>query len=284
MLTREIARREMAALLHPEAAIDRGIGKLSPEAAVAFFMILAAVNSHGKMDGDLFVLKGRCFRHIDYITMANLPGILRELSQHTSVKWWTDPEGNSWIHVKNYAKWNTGLRKDRMGKDKLPSWPGDETEKAGEVEGEVEEGSLSISRRVVPAIAVTTPGVLPEQTKNGNEEKRRSKPKPLVYSPEFEQFWTRYPRKVAKLNAYREWTKLDPKPDIEVVLAGLERAKKSRQWEDPKYIPYPERWLKARRWEDEVEPPKECPYQNFNDPNYHMPGDPEWTTQSKLQK
>jgi uncharacterized protein YdaU (DUF1376 family) len=128
---------------------------------------------------------------------------------------------------------------------------------------------------VVPAVAVTTlgqlpdysgttPGVLPEQTKNGNEEKRRPKPKPFVYSPEFEQFWTRYPRKVAKLNAHREWMKLDPKPDVEVVLAGLERAKKSRQWEDPKYIPYPERWLKARRWEDEAEPPKEQIYDLLN--------------------
>jgi hypothetical protein len=67
-------------------------------------------------------------------------------------------------------------------------------------------------------------------------------------------------------------------------MAGLERYKKSRQWEDPKYIPHPERWLKARRWEDEVETPKKSIYQNFDDPNYHMPGDPKWMTQSKLLK
>jgi hypothetical protein len=47
-------------------------------------------------------------------------------------------------------------------------------------------------------------------------------------------------------------------------MAGLERYKKSRQWEDPKYIPHPERWLKARRWEDEVETPKKQIYDLLN--------------------
>jgi hypothetical protein len=216
--------------------------------------------------------------------MENLPGILRELSQHTSVKWWTDPEGNSWVHVKNYAKWNTGLRKDRMGKDKLPSWPGAETEKAGEVEVEGEVGSLSISisRRVVPANAGTTPGVVPEQMKNGNEEKAHSESKVFTYPEDFERFWKAYPKKRAKRNAYREWLKLRPRPDLEVLLAAIERLKKSGR--ELQFYKDPERWLKGACWEDEVEPPKECPYQNFNDPNYHMPGDPEWTTQSKLQR
>jgi hypothetical protein len=115
-----------------------------------------------------------------------------------------------------------------------------------------------------------------------NAKKRRSEPKPFVYPPDFERFWKAYPKKRAKRNAYREWVKLRPRPDLEVILAAIERLKKSGR--ELQFYKDPERWLKGACWEDEAEPPKECPYQNFNDPNYHMPGDPKWMTQSKPLK
>jgi hypothetical protein len=132
-----------------------------------------------------------------------------------------------------------------------------------------------------------------EECKNGrmeeNGEEKTSAPTALEKSPklfsypeDFERFWKAYPKKRAKRNAYREWVKLRPRPDLEVILAAIERLKKSGR--ELQFYKDPERWLKGACWEDEVEPPKECPYQNFNDPNYHMPGDPEWTTQSKPQR
>lgn len=38
---------------------------------------------------------------------------------------------------------------------------------------------------------------------------------------------------------------------LEAILEGLERAKKTVQWKNEQFIPYPAKWLEARGWEDE---------------------------------
>jgi hypothetical protein len=66
--------------------------------------------------------------------------------------------------------------------------------------------------------------------------------------------WTLYPKKVGKIAAAREWDKIAPTPDVvEDTLAALEAQKQSDQWRRG-YIPDPERWLKHRRWTDEIPP------------------------------
>lgn len=70
----------------------------------------------------------------------------------------------------------------------------------------------------------------------------------------FDKFWGEYPRKEAKERARRAWKKLSPTPEMAgVMLAALERDKRSRQWTKDKgeFIPLPASWLNGRRWEDE---------------------------------
>lgn len=66
----------------------------------------------------------------------------------------------------------------------------------------------------------------------------------------FEQFWKRYPRKVGKLAAQREWKRLDPD---EQICGEIERALawQTRLWTDPQFIPHPRTWLHQGRWLDE---------------------------------
>lgn len=71
----------------------------------------------------------------------------------------------------------------------------------------------------------------------------------------FECFWSAYPKKTAKQNAFKVFEKL--KPDEELlnkILASLERQKKSIQWtkDNGQFIPYPATWLNGKRWEDET--------------------------------
>lgn len=69
----------------------------------------------------------------------------------------------------------------------------------------------------------------------------------------FAEFWSRYPKKVGKHEAERQWNLLNPDEDLRVtIMAALEEQKQSRQWSDPNFIKDPERWIKKRRWEDEV--------------------------------
>lgn len=103
----------------------------------------------------------------------------------------------------------------------------------------------------------------PEETQRKANHKPRTKnqePQPKPAQPVdlglFDQFWAAYPRKVAKPEAMKAWLKLRPEADLlAAILAGLARAKQSRDWlkDDGQYIPHPSTWLNQRRWEDEVE-------------------------------
>jgi hypothetical protein len=71
----------------------------------------------------------------------------------------------------------------------------------------------------------------------------------------FDVFWTTYPRKTAKAEALKSWSKLKPdEPLILAILKALELQKQSSQWrrDAGQYIPHPATWLNQRRWEDEA--------------------------------
>ena len=93
----------------------------------------------------------------------------------------------------------------------------------------------------------------------------------------FDEFWKTYPKKVAKAQAQKAWSKLKPdKALLTVIIEALERQKQSAQWlrDNGQYIPYPATWLNGKRWEDAQEqvsqpaPPKyeydpDNPYANW---------------------
>ena len=69
---------------------------------------------------------------------------------------------------------------------------------------------------------------------------------------EFEEFWQLYPRKIEKRSALLAWSLLSASERIAAVQALPSHIQQWRQ-EDPKFIVYAERWLKRRRWEDQLE-------------------------------
>lgn len=84
-------------------------------------------------------------------------------------------------------------------------------------------------------------------------------------SADFTTFWSAYPNKVAKVAAEKAYAKAirsisGPDPPS-VILAGVERAKASRQWREG-FIPHPATWLNRGSWDDqpaEVIPPPPQP-------------------------
>lgn len=78
----------------------------------------------------------------------------------------------------------------------------------------------------------------------------------VTYSPQFEAFWSEYPKKHKKRDAYDEWLRIDTSNGtFEKIMGGLSKWKASENWHERngKFIPDPERFIKKRRWEDEVE-------------------------------
>ena len=79
----------------------------------------------------------------------------------------------------------------------------------------------------------------------------------------FDEFWSAYPKHVAKQPARRAFDRLKPsRALLDKMLAALRWQIQSEQWtkDGARYVPNPATWLNARRWEDEPEgsptPPK----------------------------
>ncbi len=71
----------------------------------------------------------------------------------------------------------------------------------------------------------------------------------------FDKFWSAYPRKTAKANAFKAFEKLNPDGDLmKIMLGALSRWSKSEQWikDNGQFIPHASTWLNGRRWEDEL--------------------------------
>lgn len=70
------------------------------------------------------------------------------------------------------------------------------------------------------------------------------------------RFWADYPRKTAKADARKAftkaWKKLPPHEEEGIIVGGLERAKAG--WEDAQFIPHAATWLNGERWTDEAVP------------------------------
>lgn len=78
----------------------------------------------------------------------------------------------------------------------------------------------------------------------------------------FETFWKAYPRHRNRYLAERAFRKLNPSEELlEIMLKAVERQKHTDQWqkEGGQYIPYGEKWIKGRMWEDEPEEEKKPP-------------------------
>ena len=79
----------------------------------------------------------------------------------------------------------------------------------------------------------------------------------------FNRFWSVYPKKVGKKDAWRAFLKAmnekgggqgSARPTADAMIEAVERQKRSEQWtkEGGRYIPHPATWLNQGRWEDEL--------------------------------
>lgn len=72
------------------------------------------------------------------------------------------------------------------------------------------------------------------------------------YSADFLEFWKLYPKKVGKGAAFKAWRHA-ARPETSVLLDALRTHIVSHDWtkDGGQFIPHPQTWLNARRWEDE---------------------------------
>ena len=74
--------------------------------------------------------------------------------------------------------------------------------------------------------------------------------------PEFTAFWSAYPRKKCKGDAYKAWGQTKAiRPPVADIIEALSALKQTKDWtkDNGEFIPYPASFLRAWGWEDSVE-------------------------------
>ena len=102
------------------------------------------------------------------------------------------------------------------------------------------------NEKVTPSVAVAVSEALKSKATS-------AAPSALARFPEF---WTLYPRKVAKGAALKAWRKVKP-DQVDAILKALEDFEFDA---DPKFQPHPATWLSQGRWEDQPADYGRCKY------------------------
>lgn len=84
-------------------------------------------------------------------------------------------------------------------------------------------------------------------------EKSREEKKDINTDVGFASFWSVFPNKKAKADAFKAWSKLNPDDVLQAsILKAIETQRQGEDWrkEGGRFIPHPATWLNGRRWED----------------------------------
>ena len=91
-----------------------------------------------------------------------------------------------------------------------------------------------------------------EPTEIPEKKPKRPKAVPLAPAPGFDAFWKEYPRKEGKQDAIAVWNGMEP-ADREKAIPAARAYGISMLGKERAYVKFPQGWLNARRFEDEVQ-------------------------------
>lgn len=175
-------------MINKNISDDEGFAKLSAPAAVLFCLLIPHYNSHGKQNGGPGYIKDEICPRVPYLTVDNLPGYLKEISDNTSVKWF-EFNGRRWIHSLKFLSDHQKLEVSKLGEDKLPDYSTtsprllddysttSRKQVVHEVEVEVEEKAKG-SRRLEEPVDNSEPEYPPFDSVTPEKEKAALKEKP----------------------------------------------------------------------------------------------------------
>ena len=124
-------------------------------------------------------------------------------------------------------------------------------------EGDVGDYNPSVSGAAADSSLCTRE---PQSAETPKRKRRATKSAPDYRPDTFARFWAAYPRGEDKQGAIAAWDEL--KPDdatLQAMSRALVRQKASEEWQRGIGIPYAVRWLRRRRWEDEIKAPAPPP-------------------------
>lgn len=124
-------------------------------------------------------------------------------------------------------------------------------------EGDVGDDNPSVSGAAADSSLYTRE---PQSAETPKRKRRATKSAPDYRPDTFARFWAAYPRGEDKQGAIAAWDELKPNDaTLQAMSRALVRQKASEEWQRGIGIPYAVRWLRRRRWEDEIKAPAPPP-------------------------
>lgn len=129
-------------------------------------------------------------------------------------------------------------------------------------------------KQAVRAPEITEPSLISTEDSVGlrtEREREGGRKKDLSSTPdEFDRWYAKYPRKEAKENARKAFTKARRTVTFQTLTESLDRYVASVRGKDRQFIALPASWLNAGRWEDEI--PNQTVVAGPWDPEFHRTG------------
>jgi hypothetical protein len=235
--------------IKPEFWRSNDITALSLEARLIFIGLWSYVDDNGVGIDDEKIIAADLFALEDDVATwrATVSRATRELAARALVTRYR-VAGRAYLHITNWSK-HQKIDKPSRGRYPLPA----EAEPPGNIEEETTLGEPSPS----PRDTLATVSLL-EQGNRGAVEQGKEllrSAKPSTIDTAFNEFWSAYPKRVAKAAAKKRFEVLIRRgvnPDD--LIAGARRYALERHGQDPQFTKQPDGWLNAGRWEDEPAP------------------------------
>ena len=159
---------------------SKSVGNLpSDSARLLYTWLIPWLDVEGRHEADPDIIKGSIFPKVKDMTPEKIAGLLKELAEANLIVLY-GTNGETYLQLVKFHE-HQKIDKNKEGKSKFPG-PNDSGITLENSRPTLEKSSLSLSKVKLREVQV----------------KREGRPDEASFDPLFEQFWSGYPKKVAK--------------------------------------------------------------------------------------
>ena len=255
-------------LLKESICCSENIDRLTPFQETFFYRLIVNCDDYGRMDARPKVLASKLFPLKD-VRLNQINDALRALTSAELVDLYAK-DGHPFLQMKTWDR----HQQIRAKKSKYPA----PDINCNQLQSNDINCNHMISNDIKCNQMISNVPVIqsnPIRIQSESESNARPRARETVADESFDLFWSKYPNRVAKQDAFKAWNKIKPDDDLlKRIMEGLDRWIGSDEWhrEDGRFIPHPATWLNGKRWEDDVRKhkasAKTVPAQDFQQRDY----------------
>lgn len=223
-------------IIKESVCTSESVDKLGWFEEVLFYRLIVNVDDYGRLDARPAILRARLFP-LKEVDAERIAAALDRLQAVGCVAQY-EVDGAPYLWLPNWDK----HQRIRNKRSKYPIPP----QSAADCCQMTADGGLN---------------PIQSESQSESESQSQSEPAAGVGAMEraFEAFWAVYPNHSKRYDSRNVWQRLQPDEALQArIIAAVKAARGSEQWqkEGGRYIPSAERYLRERRWEDELPPPR----------------------------